>query len=975
MQSGFWRKCRLLVRWSRRAAMVAAVALVCAFVWADRVGVPDFLQRRLVAALRERGVELGISRLRFSLFRGLIAENVRAGQTTAPDSPSLTAAEVRLELNYRAMLHRRLELDGFTLREGKFILPLSPTNALTLDKIQTELRFQENDTWSLDNFKASFAGAKLALSGDIAHAPEIRNWPIFRGAGAGDAAASRAQLQTFSDTLGKIHFTGTPQLSLTVDGDARDVHSFTVHLAITAPGVQTPWAGAREIQFTARLTAPTNNPASVTASSGFWTNLQPFRLAWTARAAEVQSTRADADTVECDGVWSAPELMVTKLTARQGEWTPGLAVQNFDAVATLTAPTNITTHFDPSWSWWTNLQPYRLVWTARLAQLKSDQLNADTISCAGFWSAPELAVTNLSARLGGGGLEDRAWLNVATREFGFTNTSCFDLHAVMALLTDKTRERLAEFSWKELPALRAGGSLILPAWTNRQPDWRAEVQPTIRLLGELAFTNGAAFGAKIDLARAQFAYSNLVWRLPAATVAQSKTRLEISGSEDDATKDYRWHVVGAFDPECLRPFLTTSNAARGLEIVRLAAPAQFEADVRGRLNDYDSIGATGRVALTNFTVRGESMDSVTAAFSYTNRVLEFSSPCLWRGAQTLTADLVTLDFNRMLISFKNGHSTADPAAISRAIGPKTARIVEPYHFLQPPTVFVEGRVPLHDVNGGHDVDDADLRFDIVGGVPFQCLKLRAARVTGTIHWLGQTLILTNIAAELYGGAGNGFANFDFRVPHEGADYQFTAAVTNINLHALAADLASSTNHLEGALSGLVVVTRADTRDWRTMDGYGQAHLRDGLIWDIPMFGILSPVLNLVSPGLGNSRATDAKAKFVITNGVMFSDPLEINTGMTRLDYSGTVDLRGKVNAHVTAQLLHNFPVVGPFISPFLWSVSKLFEYKVTGSLENPNKESVVPFVPGLLEMPFHPIRSLEELIPGGANVTNAPAEK
>jgi hypothetical protein len=339
----------------------------------------------------------------------------------------------------------------------------------------------------------------------------------------------------------------------------------------------------------------------------------------------------------------------------------------------------------------------------------------------------------------------------------------------------------------------------------------------------------------------------------------------------------------------------------------------------------------------------------------------------------MTADAVTLDFNRKLILFKNGYSTADPQAIARAIGPKTARIMEPYHFMQPPTVLVEGRVPLHDVSGVHDVDDADLRFDVVGGVPFQCLKLKAARITGTVHWLGETLVLTNIAADLYGGAGNGFANFDFRVPHEGADYQFTAAVTNINLHALAADLSSSTNHLEGALSGRLVVTRADSRDWRTPDGFGHARLRDGLIWDIPLFSLLSPVLNAISPGLGNSRATDASAAFVITNGVIYSNPLEINTAMTRLQYGGTVDLRGGVNAHVTAQLLHNVWVVGPLVSPFLWPVSKAFEYKVTGTLENPKKEPV--FVPKPFLLLLHPIRSLEELIPGGGNFfssTNAP---
>ena len=890
MRSGFWRKCRLFIRWSRRAAMVAAIALICAFLWFDRVGVPDFLQRRLVGTLRERGVELEFSRLRFSLFRGLIAENVRMGHADAPDSPALSAREVRLELDYHMMMRRQLQLDGLVLLKGKFVLPLSPTNVLTLDDIQTELHFRADDTWLLDNFQAGFAGAKLTLSGNIVHAPEFRSWEIFSGTNTGGAAATRMQLQKFSDTLGKIHFIETPQLSLTVDGDARDVHSFTIHLAVNVPGVQTPWAGARNIQFIARLTTPTD------------------------------------------------------------------------------APTN----YDASWSWWTNLQPYQLVWTARLMQLKSEKLSADSVACAGSWRAPELALTTLSARIGGGWLEDSAWLNVATRKLVFTNSSRFDLHAISTSLTDKTRERLAEFSWAQPPMLHIGGSAVLPAWTNRQPDWRGAVQPTIRLLGEVALTNSAAFGAKIDLVLAQFVYTNLVWRLPVATIAQSKTRLEISGSEDDATKDYRLHVRGTFDPECLRPLLTTSNAARGLEIVRLAKPAHLDMDVRGRLNDYGGIGATGLVALTNFTIRGQSFDSVAGAFFYTNRALEFSNPHLWRGTQMLTADTVKLDFNRKLIFFKNGHSTADPEAIARAIGPKTAALLEPYHFLQPPTVSVEGCAPL-GVNSLRDTDDADLRFDIVDGVPFQCLKLRAARLTGTIHWLGETLVLTNIAAELYGGSGSGSADFDFRVPHPGADYQFTTAVTNINLHALAADLASSTNHLEGTLSGLIVVTHADTRDWRTLDGYGHAKLRDGLLWDIPVFGIVSPVLNAVSPGLGNSRATEAAADFVITNGVIYSDSLAINTGTTRLQYTGTADLKQNVNARVTAQLMRNIWGFGPFISFFTSPLTKIFEYKVTGTLENPIKDPVVPFVPRILEMPLHPIRALEELIPGSGNFTNAPA--
>ena len=400
MQSGFWRQCRLCLRWSRRAALVAVVALICAFVWCDRVGVPDFLKRRLVASLRERGVELEFSRMRFSLFRGLITENVRVGHAAETDSPALSAEEVRLELNYRALMRRRLQLDGLVLLEGKFVLPLSPTNALQLDNIQTELRFQENDTWSLDNFKAGFAGAQLALSGDIAHAPEIRDWAIFRGVNTGGATATRAQLQQFADTLGKIRFSGAPQLSLTVDGDARDVHTFTVHLVVNAPGVQTPWAEARGIQFNARLAAPADAPTNASVLSGFWTNLQPFRLTWTARAAALHSGRFSAETVECDGLWRAPDLTVTQLSARQGAWTPGLTVGNLEVTANLTAPAGGLTNSSALLGLWTNLQPFRLVWTARAATLRSDPASAETVECDGVWHAPDLTVTKLSARQG-----------------------------------------------------------------------------------------------------------------------------------------------------------------------------------------------------------------------------------------------------------------------------------------------------------------------------------------------------------------------------------------------------------------------------------------------------------------------------------------------------------------------------------------------------------------------------------------------
>jgi hypothetical protein len=864
------------------------LAFCCAVVWFNRIGLPDFLKTRLVATLHERGVELEFTRMRLRFERGIVAENVRIGGEQSA-GPVLTLAEVQLQLDFRALLRRQLQVNGLVLRQGKLLWPVSPTNALKLDNIQTDLRFQTNDIWSLDNFQADFAGAKLRLSGDIAHAPEIGNWKIFHGAGSTNFPNRQTQLQKFSDTLARIHFDGTPLLNLALDGDALDIHSFSIRFMGSASAARTPWFRARDLQFAANLTLPADVPAQ----------------------------------------------------------------------------------FDPSWGFWTNVQPYQLEWSVRGTHLKSEKINADSLMCGGSWHAPELVVTNLSAELAGGKLDAAAKLNVATRKLVFTNFSCFDLHAVDALLTGKTDGRLAEFSWPQPPAVQFDGSLVLPAWTNAQPDWNGEVRPTVRLNGELAFNNGKVLGAQIDSARMHFSYLDLVWQLPDLAVAQAKTRLEISGYEDDATKKYRWHIRGAIDPAAARPFFTASNAARGLEIVKLSEPLALDVDVSGRLYDYDSIVADGRLSVTNFAVRRERFGDVTTALSYTNRVLAFLHPLMHTGAQMATADSVTLDFNTRLIYFTNVLSTADPQPVARAIGPKTGKIVEPYHFLQPPTARVNGQIPLGDLHGGHEMAAVDMRFDVIKGAPFEWLKLKTTNIVGTLHWRGQTLLLTNAVTAFYGGTADGFAYFDFRVPHEGADYHYEVNVTNVNLHTLALELSTPTNHLEGTLAGQLVVTNASTENWRTLSGHGRVNLRDGLLWDIPIVSILSPVLNAVSPGLGNSRATEASAKFVITNGIIFSDSLEIRSTMTRLEYSGTIDLHQNVNAHVTAQLLRDTWVVGPLVSTVLWPVSKLFEYHVTGPLKAPKSEPIY-VLPKLLLIPLHPIRTLEEIIPGGGSFTNRP---
>jgi hypothetical protein len=882
---GFWRKCRIAFRCARFTVWITVLLLLAAFGWLNVVGLPGFLKTRLVAALHERGVELEFSRMRLRIIHGLICDNVRFGWAETSDRPVLTAREVQLQVDYPALLHLRWQVDGLVLRNGDFTLPLSPTNSFALTNLQTELRFAAEDTWALDQFRAELDGTVISLAGEIAHASEFRSWNMFAGAKTAGQGSVQASLDNFSRTLNQIHFDGQPQLNARLDGDARDVRSFTLSFNARAPGVRTPWFAAHDLQFTARVSVPAGAPANGDPAWGFWTNLQPFRIDWTACGADLKSPKLDADAVECDGVWSAPELTVTKLTAR----------------------------------------------------------------------------------LGGGGLAAGANLDVATRELNFSDvSSSFDPHAVAALLTEKTRARLAEISWTQPPQLRASGALVLPAWTNGAADWRADIEPSVRLNGELAFTNALVDRlVPLDSARTHFKYKNLNWSLPDLELAQGQTALELDVEESEATKNFHCLLGGRLAAEAVRPFLTTSNAVRGFGILTFHEPLALVLDVDGNLRDFAALSATGRVMAADFAVRGQKVDRVTATLAYTNLTVEFFQPQLSRagGAQTAAAEKVTLDFAGEKLFISGGEGSLDPAVVSRAIGPKTAKIMEAYQFLAIPDARVNGCIPLKHQDGELVNDDADLTFDLLGNVPFRWRKFETPRITGTIHWLGNNLILTNVVSECYGGTARGWGSFNVQTPGEGTDFLFYLDGTNVDINALGRALWSPTNELKGMLSGTVMVTRANSAAWRTWNGYGQVQLRDGLIWDAPIFGLMSPVLNTLTPGLavGSSRATDGSARFTMTNGVIYTDSLDIRSLTMRMQYVGTVDLQQNVTARARAQLLRNTPVFGSLFSTVLWPVSKVFECDVTGTLGQPKITPVyIPF-PKLLSMPLHPIRSVQEI--------------
>ncbi|HWD93083.1 MAG TPA: AsmA-like C-terminal region-containing protein [Verrucomicrobiae bacterium] len=993
-----WRRIRVIFRRCRITVLLVFLALTGGLLYVDIVGLPGFIKNPLLQKLHDRGLDLHFTRLRWRPDLGIVAENVFFGRTNDVSSPHLTLKEVQVRLDYRAMFKRQLQVDSLELREGDLAWPVlssnGPPRELSIEHIQTELQLLTNDVWELDNLQARFAGADFQFSGALTNASAIREWKLlFRGQPAKPGTLQN-RLRRLADTLEQTHFSGSPRVRLDLRGDARDVEKTSVRLFINAPDAETPWGAAKSIKSFVLLTPPRSNQLShaeinlrAANATTPWitttnlelalrlfsepqdTNVLRADLELTADSAEGRSNHADH--VHFTAQWLHSLTNAIPLSGRgelqaSNALTPWGSARDFHLTGTLLPSTNPPA-VDARWAWWTNFASYPLDFDCSADGIHSPKLDLEEVLCAGQWRGPDLSLEKLSAKLYGGTLDADAKLNVATRETTFNVVSDFDGKKIVPLLTPMAREWMANYSWNNPPQVKALGAMVLPAsvWTNRHPNWQGELRPTLRLDGQFHVADGAFRGIHALTADSHFTYSNMVWRLPDLIATRAEGSLALFHESNDRTKDFYFRLHSTIDPLALRPLLST-NQQRVFEYFSLSRPPIVDGEVWGKWHDHERIHARARVAVTNLTVRGESVAGIQTELEYTNRILTLLQPRAQRTLnEDLSADGMKFVFDDKKIFLTNGFSTAAPNAVARAIGPHVAHILEPYHFLRPPTVRAHGVIPMR-----HE-EDADLHFE-VNSEDFQWWKFQVPRITGGIDWVGPTLSLTNMRTDFYLGKGAGNAHFDFDQISHSANFNFSFVTTDANLHLLAQDLADGkTNKLEGLLTGRLEITNANSATWQSWQGAGRVDLRDGLIWDIPIFGVFSPVLDTIMPGLGSSRAHQGSATFIITNGVVDTEDLKIETTMARLRYRGTIDLKGFVDARMDAELFRNAWVIGPVLSLALWPVSKTFEYEISGSIHKPKSAPV--YIPRIFFLPLHPVQTLKDLLPEQpASPTNGP---
>jgi AsmA-like C-terminal region len=1000
----WWPRCRLIFRRVRICTWMVVLVLVAIGGYLNEVGLPGFVKRPLLNRLQARGVDLQFSRLRLRWYRGVVADDVRfgrAGENAA--GLQFRAREVEVKLNPAALLKFHLSVDSLILHRGRLVWAPAETSisavpsVLAATNIEAQLRFLPGDEWALDHFTVAIDNLRLHLSVSVTNASALRDWPVFHPRPGAPPERTEDIVRRVARILDQLKFAAPPDLIVNLDGDARNIESFHGLLTLNAPSADTPWGTLTNGTLLVRLTAgtQTNQPQcdlELRAGQAVteWAavkNLQlhlhamshetltnVIRASMEISADEPSTEWARASNAQIKAEWThsptnaiplsgVAELHLTGTRTRWG------SVGSVDLDTRLDAPaTDAPRTADESWGWWAALEPYPLDWNCRLGDIHVEDervgiFELKELACGGNWRAPELTLTNAHAQLYRGHVETRAVLNVATREANFSGTSDFDAQKALPLLTKGGREWLGQYSWTDPPLAHVSGTVVLPAWTNHHPDWRGDVLPTLFLQGDVKAGEAGFRGVPVSSAAFQFTCSNMVWTVPDLVAVRPEGALNLFTETDNRTQRFHIIVRSTLDPRAARPLLPPGGQ-RGLDSFVFTRPPVIEAEVWGRWHDPDQLGVAGSVTVTNFSLRGDSATLFHGNFQFTNNFLTVTDARVEQGSHYATATGLGLNLNAAQIYLTNGFSTIEPVPFFRAIGPQVTEVMSPYHFGQPPTVQAYGTIPLAE-----NVP-ADLHFKVDGG-PFNWLKFNLDHISGGVDWVGDKVTLTNVQGAFYQGRISGAAAIDCS-PDEGAICSFQTQVTDADLHTLMADVYPGTNHLEGRLTGLLDITHANTVDPQSWQGGGQVDLRDGLIWEIPIFGILSPVLEKFQKGWGQSRVDRGEATFTITNSIIHSDNLLFRSPAVQIEYRGTVDFSGRVDATVQAQLLRGLPLVGPLLSIAFSPFTKLFEYKVTGTLTNPKSEPLYDLTK-LLMIPLNPIHTLEQMVPSEPSPgTNTP---
>jgi hypothetical protein len=346
-----------------------------------------------------------------------------------------------------------------------------------------------------------------------------------------------------------------------------------------------------------------------------------------------------------------------------------------------------------------------------------------------------------------------------------------------------------------------------------------------------------------------------------------------------------------------------------------------QASISGKGLALDQMEAQGTVACEDFSYKGVALKAIRTSFRYAGYEIHLPDLVVKREEGEGSGD-VRHNLKTRMVWLKGVKARLNLRETARIIGAKMEEYAQPYRFLD---------TPLAEASGTVDVD----------GQKLTDLKVHVVSAQGmTYKFLGKDIVLSDLDADLtfkgsrlevaprkpvglFGGKVE--ARLGITLTPE-APYTARAALDGVDFGQLMRTYFGN-QEVSGVLGGETTLA-GRLADMASIEGFGVLNIQKGALYDIPIFGGFSQVLNSIIPNLGYAVADKARAEYTMKDGVISIDKLDVYSAAFALIGGGTYDY---VNDKVDLDMRVNARgILGTALFPF----SKLFEYEGKGTMDD-----------------------------------------
>lgn len=236
------------------------------------------------------------------------------------------------------------------------------------------------------------------------------------------------------------------------------------------------------------------------------------------------------------------------------------------------------------------------------------------------------------------------------------------------------------------------------------------------------------------------------------------------------------------------------------------------------------------------------------------------------------------------ISLTQIQSSVDPLTILSEYDPALAAPYAGITFLQPPTLFLSGTIPLDTPKRSKLTIACQRLAGVTWKQEDRSIMINDLRGTGVLS--DGTLEMDEIAASIWGGTA--LVKGTLRVVEPELPFSGLVEVKGASLATFAASLGSPPEGLNGKLD--VNFRGVGYRDPAKIRGGGQVEIRDANLGTFPAVGPVQATLGRIVPALSFTGEGSLRGAYIVEAGVLVTSDLKVENQSAILTLNGSLNL-------------------------------------------------------------------------------------